>query len=865
MSLVLILSIAASTAAAALALVYWVRLRYWWFGFLAGMAALMALRQVLTFVVHDTFRPGFEFTATHLDELPGLAVSALAFTAVLLLRRVVLDRRAARSSLRESEQRFRDLIDASVDRYWETDESFRFTHLVEQSGHSRLPMASLALGRTRWEVAGVDPEATEKWRRHRADLDAHRPFREFRYTVTDKTGRATHWRISGKPFFDTEGRYRGYRGTATDETVHIQQRVQAEQALRESEARAARTRAQLFDAIESLTEAFVLYDSEDRQVVCNQKYRESYPLVAHLLVPGVTFEEQIRAGAKAGEITESIGREEEWVAERMESHRDPTGPHEQELNDGRWLRISERRTKDGGIVGVRTDITEIKKAEQALRESESRFREFAEAASDWFWETDPEHRFTFVSRAGVEDVGLRPQDVMGLTRYELSGLIVDPSLLARHRADLEACNPFRDFIYGRRLASGRMAHFRVSGLPRFDADGTFLGYRGVGSEISAEIEAEDKRREAETRLARAIEAIPAAFTLFDPDDRLVAVNRVNKAIYETPAQPMVPGALYFDLARAFAESGGIAGTNSDAEAWLAKRINRRNEPARALEYQRSDDSWIEINDYVLLDGSLITVGTDITERKRSEELIRRREAELAQLLRRSTLDEMASVMAHELNQPLSAMVNYANGSLRRIRSDTLGPEELSDVMARIREQAQRASDVLRRISGFVGQAKPERVAVDMSEIVKAVATMLQGQLRAGRVRLRVDLAEDTPPVLVDRIEIEQVLLNLAKNAIEAMETMSDGVREVRIRTRATDNGSLEVTVADTGPGFDKEVAPTIFEPFVTTKENGMGMGLSISRTIVEAHGGRIRIDRRGRGGTVRLTLPFDREALDNVA
>ena len=775
------------------------------------------------------------------------------------------DRRAAESSRRESEQRFHDLIDASVDRYWETDKSFRFTYVVEQSGHVRLPLTSSALGRTRWEVAGVNPDATEKWRRHRADLEAHRPFRDFRYAVTDAAGRVTHWRISGKPFFDADGHYRGYRGTATDETAHLQQREQAERALRESEARAARARAQLFDAIESLTEAFALYDAEDRQVVCNQNYREIYPLTAHLLVPGVTFEEQILASAKAGEIVEAVGREEEWVAERMKSHVDPTGPHEQALSDGRWLRIAERRTKDGGIVGVRTDITEIKKVEQALRDSETRFREFAEAASDWFWETDAEHRFTFVSRAGVEDVGLRPQDVMGLTRYELSGLIVDPSVLAHHRADLEARKPFRDFVYGRRLTGGRMAHFRVSGIPRIDANGTFLGYRGVGSEISAEIEAEDKRRTAETRLARAIETIPAAFTLFDPDDRLVAFNRVNQAVYETAAQPMVPGAYYPDLARAFARSGGIAGTKADAEAWVAKRINRRNEPARAFEFQRSDESWIEVNDYVLDDGSLITVGIDITERKRSEERARQREAELAQLLRRSTLDEMASVMAHELNQPLSAMVNYANGSLRRIRSDTLNPEELSDIMARIREQAQRASDVLRRIGGFVGQSKPERVAVDMSEIVKAVAAMLQGQLRAGRVRLRVDLAEDTPPVLVDRIEIEQVLLNLAKNAIEAMESMSDGVREVRIRTRAADDGSLEVTVADTGPGFDKDIAATIFEPFVTTKENGMGMGLSISRTIVEAHGGRIRIDRRGRGGTVRLTLPFDREALDDVA
>ena len=307
-----------------------------------------------------------------------------------------------------------------------------------------------------------------------------------------------------------------------------------------------------------------------------------------------------------------MGREEEWVAERMRSHLNPSGPHEQQLGDGRWLRISERRTKDGGIVGVRTDITALKEVERALRESEARFRDFAEAASDWFWESDADNLFTFVSRSGVEDVGLRSEDVIGRVRYELPGLVVEPGPLARHRADLEARRPFRDFVYGRKLADGRIARFKVSGKPLFDADGAFLGYRGVGSEITAEVEAQDKRREAEARLARAIEAVPAAFTLFDADDRLIAFNKVNQAVYEQPSTPMVAGAYYPDLVRAFAEGGGIAGTKADAQAWAAKRLNRRTAPARAFEFRRSDGSWIEINDYLLEDGGLISVGLDIT-------------------------------------------------------------------------------------------------------------------------------------------------------------------------------------------------------------------------------------------------------------
>ena len=865
MSLVLALSIAIHLAALVAALLFWLRLRDRWFVFLGATVALMALRQILTVAAQDQPVTWTGFATGNLEELPGLAVSLMVFAAVVFLRRLVIERRDADASLREGEQRFRDLIDASVDRYWEMDESLRFTYAVDQSGRSIGPSPAAILGRTRWEAAGVDPDATEKWRRHRADLEARRPFRDFRFSVRDERGRLGHWRVSGKPIFDAEGRFCGYRGTSSEETEHVRHRDESNRALRESEARAARARSRLFDAIESMTDGFALYDADDRQVACNEKYREMYSAVTHLLVPGITFEDQIRPSAWAGEIAEAVGREEEWVADRMRSHLDPTGPHEQQLGDGRWLRISERRTKDGGIVGVRTDITALKEVEQALRDSEARLRDFAEAASDWFWESDADNRFTFVSRTGVEDVGLRSEDVIGRVRYELPGLVIEREPLSRHRADLEARRPFRDFAYGRKLASGRVAHFRVSGKPRFDADGQFLGYRGVGSEITAEIEAEEKRQAAETRLARAIEAVPAAFTLFDADDRLVAFNQENRAVYGRPTAPMVAGARYKDLVRAFADGGGIAGTKADAQAWAAKRLNRRNAPARAFEFRRADGTWIEINDYILEDGSLISVGLNITERKHSEELIRQREAELAQLLRRSTLDEMASVMAHELNQPLSAMVNYANGSLRRMRSGSVDAGDLNEIMARIGEQAQRASEVLRRISGFVGQTKPERGPVDMAEIVNAVAAMLEGQLQDGRIRLLLDLDDAASPVLVDRIEIEQVLLNLARNAIEAMEATPADVRELRIRTHAGEDGLLEVVVSDTGPGFEKDAAATIFEPFVTSKENGMGMGLSISRTIVEAHGGRIRIDRRGRGGTVRLTLPVDHEALEDVA
>ncbi|MCI0564552.1 MAG: PAS-domain containing protein, partial [Nitrososphaera sp.] len=143
----------------------------------------------------------------------------------------------------------------------------------------------------------------------------------------------------------------------------LAERKQAEEAIRESEARAAKAQVQLLDAIEGLTEAFALYDSEDRLVLCNSKYREFYDLSTDLLMPGARFEDNIRISAYRGQIADAIGREEEWVRERLAQHQDPQGTYLQKLRNGRWLKISERKTKEGGIVGVRTDITELKQVE----------------------------------------------------------------------------------------------------------------------------------------------------------------------------------------------------------------------------------------------------------------------------------------------------------------------------------------------------------------------------------------------------------------------------------------------------------------------------------------------------------------------
>jgi PAS domain S-box-containing protein len=274
----------------------------------------------------------------------------------------VREQRRAQLALGKSEQRFRDFAESCGDWFWETGPDHRFTLCIANAYNPDAHRHGNPVGKTSWEFVGSDPETDAAWHEHKQTLDGHRPFRRFRYSLRTTDGQWLHLSTSGIPVFDEQGGFCGYRGTFFDITpaVEARQRTQHAEAL-------------LRNAVDSISEGFVIYDADDRFVMCNAAHEALYSVIGSLLRPGVSFEEILRAGVKHVTPARPIADAEAWIAQRLLDHRNPAArPVERQLWDGRWVLVCERRMSDGGTASLQIDITALKETQRALHESEQR-------------------------------------------------------------------------------------------------------------------------------------------------------------------------------------------------------------------------------------------------------------------------------------------------------------------------------------------------------------------------------------------------------------------------------------------------------------------------------------------------------------
>ena len=627
-------------------------------------------------------------------------------------------------------------------------------------------------------------------------------------------------------------------------------------------------------------------------------------------------------------------------------------------------------------------LAEREQAEKALRESERRFKDFASSSSDWFWEMGDDLRFTWLSDPFERLTGIAPNKVFGRTREELGRSDPGDAAWARHLEDLRARRPFRDFRYRSWRDDGDDVHFSVSGVPVFDGEGRFRGYRGTGTNVTAEVQAETRAADARALLREAIESISEGFALFDADDRLVLFNTNILRAVPGIADILTPGARFEDLIRAVAERGYIVEALGRTEDWVQERLEQHRALNSPLEQHNVDGQWTQVNEYRTRDGGTLLVRTDITDRKRVEEALRRSEerfklavsgtrdglwdrdlvadrvwyspvwwqiigldetegyvwrdwvhpddlphaleamedhfagktpyyrsvyrhrhkdghwiwiearatcvrdekgkpirytgrfsdisqrvaaeersrklqSELEHVARLNIMGEMAAGIAHELHQPLTAITNYVQTSRDLLEEiDGTCPRTVYEAMDRAVDQCQRAGQVIRHLREFMGKGETRRGLQDINAVVEeATALALVGATENG-MELKLELDRGLPAVFVDKIQIQQVVANLIRNGLEAMALSRN--RRLTLRTSCRDRDAVEVEISDTGAGIDANVEDRMFEPFVTTKPEGMGIGLSICRSIIEDHHGHLAANSNEDGGaTLRFTLPIE--------
>lgn len=270
--------------------------------------------------------------------------------------------------------------------------------------------------------------------------------------------------------------------------------------------RLRRLQRDLIHGVDEISGNFSLWDRNERLVFANAQFKAEMEDIPETIKVGDSFEDYIRMRIEHEKIIVETGREEDWISERLALHRNPPSAIEVELKPGSWSLVNTRKTKSGGVIVHGIDVSDFKKAQITLAESEKRFREFASAAADWFWETDAEHRFSHISDNLFDLTGLQPEKLIGMQRTDMHILEEDRPSWGLHLKQLEQREPFREIIYRRPIGNERYVWVSVSGVPHYDASGAFAGYRGVGREINELVEAREALELSEAKAQNLAEA-----------------------------------------------------------------------------------------------------------------------------------------------------------------------------------------------------------------------------------------------------------------------------------------------------------------------------------------------------------------------
>ena len=636
----------------------------------------------------------FEVVATHID---------------------VTERKRAEQALRESEHKLRQIFETVPGLLWSTDPAGEPTQLnLRFLDYTGLRFENFMHGG--WQAFLHYDDFPETLRAFNDAIQTGTSYQAVhRFRRADGEFRWHHTR--GEPLRDRQGHIIQWYGLSVD----IDEGKKAEDLLRRSEAYLTEAQWLSHSGSAAFNDTTVLYWSDETYRIFGFDPRNGLPSPA-------AVQQVIHP--------DDLERVREEARRAVRQKKDYKLEYRVVLPAGtiKYIEVTShpKFSASGELVEVVStilDVTEPKRAEQALRESEAKFRDYAESASDWFWEIGPDYKFTLLTENAF---GSDSADRIGTACWDNAlDLETEPEKWRLMQATLDARKPFRDFVYCSARRNGSAMYVKASGKPAFDADGEFRGYCGTGTDVTALMLAQEEH-----------------------------------------------------------------------------------------------------------------------------ERLRQLESDLAHTNRLNVMGELTASLAHEITQPIAAARNNARAAMHFLDRNPPDLGEIREALASIVDDADRAGDIIDRIRDHIKKAPPRKSRFDLNKAIDEVIGLARSAITTNGVSVRTRLTEAPVPIEGDRVQLQQVVLNLILNAVEAMSTLEARPRELLISTEQTQTGGVLVSVRDSGPGIDPDHLDRVFQAFYTTKSGGVGMGLSISRSIIDAHGGRLWADMNAsRGALLRFSLP----------
>jgi len=759
-------------------------------------------------------------------------------------KHLVDEREAALSSLKENEQRFRDVAGSTGQFIWELDADGRFIYVAEPVlgafGHS----ASELLGRTPFDF--LFPEDISWISDYFINVVKRNPsFHGLEHRVLTHTGEVNWVQVSGVRVVDEQGEVRGFRGT----TSNITGRKLTEEKLE-------RERNHLRLILDNLFTYVAVMEPDGTVTEVNRALLQSMGIKKEDFL-GTPFADAVSWSHQPElktRLQSAIQRAGQGAFVRFDVPLHPAdsidfcvGP----ILDAQGL-VTE-------LVACGTDISERKMAEQTLRESEERLRLIAESITEVFWMTDLSVQEMFYVSPSYERVWKRSRKDL----YENPRSLVD-AVHPDDREDVQAGfalqqigQPF-DCEYRITWPDGSIRWIWNRGFPIRDETGIATRCVGVAQDITERKQAENSRHESEQRLELAL--MGADLGLWDWNMETGTVFYSDRwATMLGYARDDIPP-VYDGWAR-LVHPEDMARVRKVLEAHLEGRTPHYEVEHRLLT-KTGEWKWVlsmgKVFERDPRGAPLRASGThmDISGRKALEERLRLQNDQLCHAQRLTLAGELTATMAHELNQPLGAIGNYVGAAILKFSDLVAAHPELQEMLHEISRLSLRAAEVVRGIRKMVRTQELRQEWVDLKTSVDEIFPLVSSELTRRQIQFVVDIPSTLPRIWAGRVQLQQLLLNLILNAMDAMHTPELTHRQLTLRAELNRQHEIDLSIGDTGPGIAPDIVRRLFEPFVSTKPDGIGLGLSICRTIVEAHGGHIAAHSvPGEGTTFNVVLP----------